>query len=189
MKFKDTKYGNLTGQTYKGNIDVHGMNLASLEGSPKVVIGIFNCSRNKDLTSLKGAPETVKGDFYCSNNQSLTSLEGAPKNIKGSFWCFDNPKLTSLKGAPKSVSDNFNCFNNPKLKSLEGAPESVGGNFNCASNPKLTQPEVDKLVKCDIKGKINMPEGLTAPTKEDYALYKKLGDRKYWKLKSLKDSL
>jgi len=34
-----------------------------------------------------------------------------------------------------------------------------------------------------------VPKGLKAPTKEDYKLYKKLGDRKYWKLKALKDSL
>jgi len=183
MKFKDTKYGDLTGQEYKGNIDVHGMNLASLEGSPKGVIGIFNCSRNKDLTSLKGAPETIKGDFYCSNNPKLTSLEGAPEIVKGDFWCFSNPKLTSLEGG------NFNCFSNPKLTLLEGAPENVGNNFNCSDNPELTQSEIDKLVKYDIKGKINAPNGLIAPTKEDHKLYKKLGDRKYWKLKALKDSL
>jgi len=54
---------------------------------------------------------------------------------------------------------------------------------------KLTQSEIDKLVKCDIKGEIRVPDGLKAPTKEDYKLYKKLGDRKYWKLKTLKDSL
>jgi len=34
-----------------------------------------------------------------------------------------------------------------------------------------------------------VPDGLIAPTKEDFKLYKKLGDRKYWKLKALKDSL
>jgi len=145
MKFSDTKYGDLTGQTYKGDIDVKGMN--------------------------------------------LTSLEGTPKSVIGSFWCYSNPKLTSLKGAPENVSGNFSCSDNPQLISLEGAPKSVGGNFYCHTDPKLTQSEIDKLVKCDIKGKINVPKGLKAPTKEDYKLYKKLGDRKYWKLKKLKDSL
>jgi len=145
MKFKDTKYGDLTGQTYKGDIYVHGMD--------------------------------------------LTSLEGAPKSVKDDFWCYDNPKLTSLKGAPKKVGGDFICSNNPNLKSLEGAPKSVGGGFYCYDNPKLTQSEIDKLVRCDIKGDITVSDGLKAPTKEDYKLYKKLGDRKYWKLKSLKDSL
>jgi len=44
-------------------------------------------------------------------------------------------------------------------------------------------------VKYNIKGIIKVPKGLTAPSKEDFKLYKKLGDRKYWKLKALKDSL
>jgi len=87
--------------------------------------------------------------------------------VDGSFWCYGNSNLTSLEGAPKSV---------------------IGG-FNCSHNPKLTQSEIDKLVRCDIKGEIKLPFGLKAPTKEDYKLYKKLGDRKYWKLKKLKDSL
>jgi len=34
MKFKDTKYGDLNGQDYKGDIDVIGMNLTSLGGAP-----------------------------------------------------------------------------------------------------------------------------------------------------------
>jgi len=41
MKFKDTKYGDLSGQDYKGDIDVIGMNLTSLEGAPKSVNGYF----------------------------------------------------------------------------------------------------------------------------------------------------
>jgi len=112
-----------------------------------------------------------------------------PESVGGNFYCHTNPELTSLEGAPESVSKNFYCYNNAKLKSLEGAPKTVGKDFDCSSNPKLTQSEVDKLVRCDIKGEIKVPSGLKAPTKEDYKLYKKLGDRKYWKLKSLKDSL
>jgi hypothetical protein len=62
MKFKDTHYGDLTGQIYDGNICVSGM----------------------ELTSLEGAPEIVNGDFLCNDN-NLTSLEGAPRIIKGYF--------------------------------------------------------------------------------------------------------
>jgi len=189
MKFKDTKYGDLSGQDYKGDINISGLKLTSLEGAPMTVTGYFSCSNNQTLVSLKGAPESV-GDFFdCSYNPKLTSLEGAPENVGDFFGCSNNPELSSLEGVPKNVGGGFYCHHNSKLMSLEGAPKSVGKDFDCSDNPKLTQSEIDKLVKYDIKGKINMPEGLISPTKEDYALYKKLGDRKYWKLKALKDSL
>ena len=55
MKFKDTKYGDLTGQLYSNKIDC----------------------RDKRLTSLNEAPKEVGRYFFCNNNQ-LTSLEGAP---------------------------------------------------------------------------------------------------------------
>jgi len=61
MKFKDTKYGDLTGQTYKGDINVTNMKLTTLEGAPQTVGGYFYCSNNK-LTSLEGAPQKV-GSF------------------------------------------------------------------------------------------------------------------------------
>ena len=163
MKFKDTKYGDLAGQTYDGDIDVSIMKLTSLEGAPKIVKRNFDCYGNK-LTSLKGAPEIVEGYFYCYSN-NLTSLEGGPKEVKRSFLCPNN-----------------------KLTSLEGAPEIVEGVFNCSHNP-LSQSEVDKLVKINIKGKIIVPKELIPPTKNDYRLYKKLGDKKYFKLKELKDKL
>jgi len=191
MKFKDTKYGDLTGQEYKGDINVKRMNLTSLEGAPKNVKGSFYCN-NLKLTSLEGAPDSVTEYFNCSDNPDLTSLKGSPESVGKSFWCSDNPnnpKLISLEGAPKKVGGSFYCHNNPKLTLLEGTPESIDNNFNCSNNPELTQSEIDKLVKCDIKGKIKVPNGLKAPSKEDYKLYKKLGDRKYWKLKDLKDSL
>jgi len=189
MKFKDTKYGDLNGQIYKGNIDVYDLDITSLEGAPQTVKGYFICSGNLKLTSLEGAPEMVGGFFSCSYNPRLISLKGAPKSVGGNFNCNFNSKLTSLEGAPESIGKNFNCYNNSKLISLKGFPKNVDGDFNCSNNPKLTQSEVDKLVKCNIKGKIKVPKGLKAPTKEDFKLYKKLGDRKYWKLKDLKDSL
>ena len=47
MKFKDTKYGDLTGQVYHGDIDVDEMELTSLEGAPKEVTGHFECYGNE----------------------------------------------------------------------------------------------------------------------------------------------
>jgi len=123
MKFKDTDYGDLNGQTHKGDIDVRNINLTSLEGAPKIVKGDFNCASNLKLTSLKNAPESVIGNFYCNGNSNLTSLEGAPKSVKGDFDCSYNKNLTSLEGAPKNVSGY------------------------CSNDPKLTQSEIDKLVE------------------------------------------
>ena len=89
MKFKDTEYGDLTGQTYEGDIDVNDLNLTSLEGSPKVINGNFFCYNNQ-LTSLEGSPEVINGSFFCYNNQ-LTSLTGSPEVIEGHFACEHNP--------------------------------------------------------------------------------------------------
>ena len=95
--------------------------------------------------------------------------------------------MTSLKYAPDKVGGFFDCSNN-KLTSLEGAPKEVNGYFDCSDNP-LSQSEIDKLVRIKIKGEIIVSKGLTVPTKNDYRLYKKLGDKKYFKLKELKDKL
>ena len=81
MKFKDTKYGDLSGQKYYGDINVSELGLTSLEGSPKIVNGHFFCDDN-NLTSLEFAPESVSGIFNCLDNK-LTSLKGAPKIKKG----------------------------------------------------------------------------------------------------------
>jgi len=168
MKFSDTKYGDLAGQTYNGDIDVS----------------------STKITSLTGAPKSVSGNFYCSGN-NLTSLKGAPTTVGGDFTCYNNPKLTSLKGAPKNVENNFTCSNNPKLTSLDGAPESIGGNFYGSSNPKLTQNEIYKLLDTDIKDKMVVPYDLTAPTPDDYKLYNRLHKdmKKFLKIKELKAKL
>ena len=44
MKFKDTKYGDLTGQTYNGDINVSEQNLTSLEGALKLLQGILSAA-------------------------------------------------------------------------------------------------------------------------------------------------
>ena len=77
MKFKDTEYGDLTGQHYDGDINVSHNKLTSLEGAPKSVLGYFYCSNN-NLKSLEGGPEEVGGVFFCYNNE-LENLLYAPK--------------------------------------------------------------------------------------------------------------
>jgi hypothetical protein len=85
-RFKDTKYGDLTGQTYNGDIYVSYSDITSLEGAPEVVNGTFRCLYNK-LINLKGAPRVVKGEFDCRYNQ-LISLEGSPEVVNAVFCPF-----------------------------------------------------------------------------------------------------
>lgn len=86
MKFKDTKYGDLTGQTYHDNIFLGKIGVTSLEGAPKEIIGSFNCADN-DLSSLEFGPEYVTGYYNATNNPKLKNLKGCATTIKGAFWC------------------------------------------------------------------------------------------------------
>lgn len=104
--------------------------LISLEGAPEEVGGDFSCTWCAELKTLKGAPKKVGGDFFCSCCKSLTSLEGAPKNLTKSFHVRHNPLLKSLKGSPEKVH-GFVCDSCSSLKSLKGAPKIVKGNFIC----------------------------------------------------------
>ena len=124
--FADWYGEDLTGQTYKGDID---------------------CS-DQGLTSLKGAPEKVGGNFDCSNN-NLTSLQGAPKEVDGYFDCSDN-KLTNLKGAPKYVEGKFDCENNANLKSLNGIGKVNGdiySNIKSKNKSKQASSEITLYIQ------------------------------------------
>lgn len=90
-KFSDTRYMDLTGQTYPSQIDVEKCELTSLEGSPERVIRGFFCSKNK-LTDLKGGPKYVNDVYSCFNNK-LVSLEGGPIEVGGIFYCDNNKTL------------------------------------------------------------------------------------------------
>ncbi len=143
MTFKTTKYGDLTNKKYSSNFYIHNLELTSLEGSPKEVIGDFICKKNR-LTSLEGSPEIIKGDFNYSYN-NLINLKGSPRYIEGDFDLRDN-NLTSLIGCPKDILENF-YININELKSLKHCPKEIRGIFDCSSNnltsleyrPKLSQ--------------------------------------------------
>ena len=112
----------------KGSINLvfDGNNrITSLKGSPRVVVGDFDCSLIR-ITSFEGGPEEVEGSFWCSHTK-ITSLEGSPKRVGRSFNC-SNTKITSLKGCPKEVGGSFNC-SSTKITSLKGCPKEVEGNF------------------------------------------------------------
>ena len=91
--FKDTEYGDLTGQTYDGSILIRNMGLDSLQGAPKHIKGSIKLSNN-NFVDLKGSPEIVDGNFDIQVNKRLVSFEGAPTSIGGTFNCYgtDNVK-------------------------------------------------------------------------------------------------
>lgn len=135
------------------HLDVMKCGLLSLEGSPRIIEGDFNCMDNH-LTSLKGGPKVVKGYYDCRDN-NLTSLEGAPEIVGDRFDCGHN-NLTSLKKAPQKVGSFYCEYNNltslegcPKkveildctgnqLTSLKGGPEEVTENYECSHNKLIS---------------------------------------------------
>lgn len=110
MKFKEIVdkhgnllYGDLSGQTYDGGIDLYKKGLTSLDGCPKILYGDLFCDFN-ELTSLKGAPKEIRmqkgskikevgASFSCSDNPKLKSFEYAPKLIEGSFFGRKTPLI------------------------------------------------------------------------------------------------
>lgn len=71
MKFKDTKYGDMSIKSYQGYIiDISMTNLTSLEGCPPIVIGNFDCSKN-NLILLEFAPKKIKGYFSYKENKQI----------------------------------------------------------------------------------------------------------------------
>jgi hypothetical protein len=139
-----------------GNVNFCSLRLLSLEGSPQIVKGNFDCFGN-NLQDLKGAPIRVEGDFNC-NNMNLKSLKGSPKFVSGKFSCSNNEltsligitqdlgtrpvvyadgnKLTSLKGLPMNIEFNTIYVNNNELTDLVGCPNNVIV-LHCENN-KLT---------------------------------------------------
>lgn len=142
--FADWFGEDLTGKTYKGDINCRFEELTSLKGAPEKVEGNFDC-RDNDLTSLEGAPEEVTGSFYCNGNK-LTSFEGAPEKVEGNFDCRFN-RITSLKGAPKEVGGGFDCSYNEELNSVDGLPEKVGGKFRYENSENFVRQLISNADK------------------------------------------
>lgn len=140
-------------QWWNGNFDAFLLNLTSLEGSPLMVKGKFQCGNNY-LQTLKGGPDEVDDTFACQGNE-LTTLEGGPSQVDGTYNCSSN-QLTDLKGAPKVIGSSFNCSDN-YLTSLEGAPFEIGGAFECANNRLTSLKGVHLLIK-KMKGNFNAIE-------------------------------
>ncbi len=182
MKFKDTKYGDLTNEIYDGFIVLIKKKLTSLEGSPKIVEKNYYCDSNK-LTSLVYSPKIVKGDFDCSNNK-LISLEYSPKVVKKDFNCSNN-KLKNLLNSPQVVN-NFICNNND-LISLEGCTKQIKGVLQCINNKKLKNVK-NQIIKYQIKAiKYLTDEGdfYFEEIKEEFIKYKNNNKTKLENIKNI----
>lgn len=93
ITFKDTIYGDLTGQTYKQDIDLSGFGLESLEYAPQKILGNLYIGYN-EITTLKHCPVSVGGNFSCQKSKKLESLEHAPKE-SFFFFCDNNKQITN----------------------------------------------------------------------------------------------
>lgn len=150
MKFKDTGFGDLTGQIYEGDIWVDHMGLTSLEGSPKKVHGDFVIRGNK-LTSLKFSPREISGDLNALDNQ-IKSLIGGPTVVGAVYNVRDN-EITSLEGIAFGANTYYIGNNdiNPFLKQeLDFRLE----------NPRLSEKEIQKAMYKLTKSKFYMPEAV-----------------------------
>lgn len=68
-----TELPNLSDIIVEGDFHCYGNNLTSLKGSPKIVKGMFNPTRNP-LINLEHSPDIV--GYCCLNNDNITSLKG-----------------------------------------------------------------------------------------------------------------
>lgn len=157
-------------ELYRGNFRATagnsngGLDLDSLEGSPKIVNGDFVCYHNK-LVTLEHGPKDVTGDYYCNDN-ILTSLKYSPEVIHGDFVASYN-KITSLEGMPREIfkdvvlSSNeletlkdcklkevFNSLylNTNKLQSLEGVPRKIGQSLYAVGNKITSLQGIHKYI-------------------------------------------
>ena len=106
MKFKEGKYGDLSGQDITmATLNLGGKNINSLDGSPDIFRGTFNLGTN-DLENLKDSPREIYGDAIFGDNM-----------------------IKSLKGNLKTVIGNLNLSNN-MLEDFEGDLRKVTGNLS-----------------------------------------------------------
>ena len=80
--FYETKYGDLSGQTYHDDIDLREYpELKYLDGAPSIVLGHFVLTESL-LTSTLHIPSVITGDLILSRNKQM-SLDVLPSVIGG----------------------------------------------------------------------------------------------------------
>ena len=125
INFKENRDSLTNGIFQWGEIDGHFncafSNITTLEGSPEIVRGIFDCNNCKNLISLEGSPKKC-GSFICRDCINLKSLKGCPQEVT-TFDC-NNTGIDTLKNDIKTPVHKFVC-SNTNIKNLEGCPQNV----------------------------------------------------------------
>ena len=120
------KFGKIDGTMW-----LDGLNLKTLENSPKEVTGDFVIDENK-LKDFTGGPEIVGGDFSANMNLSLKSLDGSPKKVGGKY---------------SILSCRF-------IEDISGISPEIGGDLEITKKPKFEFSDDDFRQYSNIKGEI-----------------------------------
>ena len=128
MQFKDTKYGDLSGQDYREDINIVGLDVDDWEGAPKTFWGIFNAHGCK-FKNLKGAPLFKEGSSVYFDNNPLETLEDMKHEETLSDFGIAGTHIKSFKGCPKKIIGMFAAYNNKGVTTMEGAPTYVAGRY------------------------------------------------------------
>lgn len=153
---------------YKG-FRVVGIGLTSLEGSPKVIEGTFDCSDNS-IKNLVGGPTTVHGYFNAFLN-SLTSLEGAPRSVGKGVDISHNP-LKSLKDVHKHfpiINGQFNLNMCPLKSHVLGLLLIQGLSYITIKNLPLVERILNNHIHKGRAGLIDCQNELIDAGFEEYA--------------------
>lgn len=146
MKYNDV-YDDLSGQTYKQDLNITNLEITSLEGCPSIVDAHFRLKTPK-IKSLKGAPIRVSGNFTMQGSKSIKNLEGIPEVIQGNATIV-NCQLQSLKGL-KTVYGNLeismNSFMSKEgiMKQLSDYDIHVGGHVSTDHGVFYPKEEINK---------------------------------------------
>jgi len=132
----------------KGNFEIDGGSLASLEGCPSEVGGDFEIVNTK-ITNLQYLPLKIDGGLKISRNM-LTSLKGLEDSNIGTYVNVSENKLISLEGCPFKINGSFNCRRN-KLETLDGGPIEIKGGFDCSENKLTTLYDAPRKVGGEIR--------------------------------------
>ena len=89
-----------------GTIWLSGLNLETLENSPKEVTGDFVIYENK-IRNFVGGPEIVGGDFSANVNYNLESLDGSPKKVGKKYSILECRFIKDISGISPEIGGDL----------------------------------------------------------------------------------
>ena len=142
----DAKTNKATGKKFKvefkeakGDFDISGLPITSLEGCPKKVTGRFirregNFLKGKFKPTGASTSDHIKSDlalgpsevsigYYIPGCKDITSLKGCPNKVQY-FWAAETG-IKNLEGGPEEATEWYIVTNCEKLESLKGLPSKT----------------------------------------------------------------